>query len=431
MHKEFLDLLTDLLHVNVWHELLALVGAVGLAYLVSRALRKRFPGATVWLGTRTRDGVLFPLLALALSLACARVLGAYQPLAIFRIAIPALVSLAVIRVIARVLTVAFPKSVWVGFVERTVSWVAWIVVVLWVTGFLPDVLKAMEDIRWNLGKTEISLRTIMDGTLSVSVVLVLTLWLSAALEARLLKGTVGDLSGRKIAANTVRVLLLFVGFMVALTSVGINLTSLAVLGSAVGVGIGFGLQKLASNYVSGFVLLAERSVRIGDLVRVDGFQGRITDITTRYTVINDGNGREAIVPNDTLISSRVENLSMASEQMSLSTVLQVGYDSDPDEVSRLLVEAALSCPRILKSPAPTAYLSNFPSDGLEFTVTYWIADPVNGQLSARALVNTAMLKALREHGIDIPYPQRVLHMQPAPGGEGAGAAASLLVAGPP
>jgi small-conductance mechanosensitive channel len=184
-----------------------------------------------------------------------------------------------------------------------------------------------------------------------------------------------------------------------------------VLGGAVGVGIGFGLQKLAANYVSGFVILAERSMRIGDNVRVDNFEGRITDITTRYTVIRSATGRESIVPNEMLITNRVENLSLADAKVWQSTVVSVAYDSDVALVQRLLCAAALAQPRVMPEPAPNAALSAFGADGLEFTLGYWIADPENGQLNLRSDINLAILRALREHGIEIPYPQRIVRMK--------------------
>jgi small-conductance mechanosensitive channel len=204
---------------------------------------------------------------------------------------------------------------------------------------------------------------------------------------------------------------MFVGLIVALSAVGIDLTALSVLGGAIGVGIGFGLQKLAANYVSGFVILAERSMRIGDSVRVDNFEGIITDINARYTVIRSLVGRESIVPNEILITSRVENLSLADPRVWQSTVVSVAYESDVDQVIQLLSEAARSQPRVLTEPAPSVALSAFGADGLEFTLGYWIADPENGQLNLRSLINRAILQSLREKGIEIPYPQRVLHMR--------------------
>jgi small-conductance mechanosensitive channel len=184
----------------------------------------------------------------------------------------------------------------------------------------------------------LSVRTLIEGALTAGLVLIVTLWVSAAIEARLLKSATGsDLSLRKVISNTVRALLMFVGLLLALSSVGIDLTALSVLGGAVGVGIGFGLQKLASNYVSGFVILAERSMRIGDMVLVDGFEGRITDIKARYTVIRSPNGRESIVPNEFLIIKRVENFTLMDPKMSQTTTRFGGLHSDVDLVRRLLM----------------------------------------------------------------------------------------------
>jgi small-conductance mechanosensitive channel len=206
-------------------------------------------------------------------------------------------------------------------------------------------------------------------------------------------------------------LLVFVGLLVALSSVGIDLSALSVLGGAVGVGIGFGLQKLAASYVSGFVMLAERSVRIGDNVRVDGFEGRITDINARYTVVRALSGRESIVPNEMFINNRIENLSLNDLQVIQSTVVSVGYDSDVALVMRLLIEAASTQERALRDPGPSVNLTNFGPDGLEFTLNYWIIDPENGQGNLRSLINLRILAALREHDIVIPYPQRVVHIR--------------------
>jgi small-conductance mechanosensitive channel len=328
------------------------------------------------------------------------------------VAIPVLVSLVVIRVGVKVLQVAFASAPWVRVLERTISWVAWLAMVLWVSGLLPLVLQELDQITWTLGSSSMSLRTMIEGALTAGAVLIVALWVSSAIESRLLKSAVGDqLSLRKALSNATRALLMFVGLMLALSAVGIDLTALSVLGGAVGVGIGFGLQKLAANYVSGFVILAERSMRIGDNVRVDNFEGRITDITARYTLIRSPAGRESIVPNEILITSRVENLSLADPRVWLSTVVSVAYDSDVDLVRRLLVDAALAQARVLKEPAPHAALSTFGADGLEFTLGYWIADPENGQLGLRSDINLAILRALREHGIEIPFPQRVLHMK--------------------
>lgn len=329
--------------------------------------------------------------------------------------IPVLIALVVIRFGVKVLQLAFASAPWVRVMERSISWLAWIAMVLWVSGLLPVLLAELDQITWKVGGSQISVRTLIEGALTAVAVLILSLWISAAIETRLLRSAVGgDLSLRKAVSNATRALLMFVGLIIALSAVGIDLTALSVLGGAIGVGIGFGLQKLASNYVSGFVILAERSMRIGDNVRVDNFEGRITDINARYTVIRSLTGRESIVPNEILIINRVENLSLADPKVWQSTVVSVAYDSDVEQVTSLLEQAALSQSRVLKDPGPSVALSAFGADGLEFTLGYWIADPENGQLNLRSLINRTILQSLRANGIEIPYPQRVLHIQRSP-----------------
>ena len=389
---------------------LCAVLAWALVGLLRRGVRVN-DARSILFGRNVIDGVLFPLALLALAYVARTLLQQWVPLAAFAVAIPVLVSLVVIRIGVKVLQAAFPQAGWVRPIERSISWLAWLVMVLWVTGLLPLVLQELDGIKWKVGSTTLSVRTIIEGTLTAAAVLLLSLWLSSAIETRLLRSaTGGELSLRKAASNAARALLMFVGLIVALSAVGIDLTALSVLGGAIGVGVGLGLQKLAANYVSGFVILAERSMRIGDNVRVDGFEGRVTDIKARYTVIRSLAGRESIVPNELIITNRVENLSLADSRVWISTVVSVGYDSDVDVVMPLLAQATLESERVLRDPAPSVALSAFGADGLEFTVGFWIADPENGQLGLRSQINLSILRSLREHGIEIPFPQRVLHV---------------------
>jgi small-conductance mechanosensitive channel len=261
-----------------------------------------------------------------------------------------------------------------------------------------------------MGSAHVSVRNLVEGAFTAVVVLMAALWLSSELEARLLKGASGEvLSGRKMMANGLRALLLFVGLIFALEAAGIDLTALGVLGGALGVGIGLGLQRLAANYVSGFVILAERSMRIGDLVKVDNFEGRITDITMRYTVIRALNGREAIVPNEMLITQRVENSSLADPHVLLTTTVQVAYGTDLPALMPLIAAAVGAVPRVVALMPPAVQLAGFGADGLDLLVAYWVADPENGQGNVRSDVNLAILRTLVAAGVEIPYPQRVVH----------------------
>jgi small-conductance mechanosensitive channel len=407
--------------------LVCVVLAWGLSWALRRGLRMQDDKSSVLFGRRLIDGVMFPLVLLLLGYVARALVTTVMPLAAFRVAIPVLVSLVVIRVGVKVLQAAFTTAPWVRALERTISWVAWLAMVLWVSGLLPVVLAEMEDITWKIGSSTLSLRTLIEGVITAGAVMILSLWVSAAIETRLLrKATGGDLSMRKAVSNATRALLLFVGLMIALSAVGIDLTALSVFSGAIGVGIGFGLQKLASNYVSGFVILAERRLRIGDNVKVDSFEGRILDINTRYSVIRSPAGRESIVPNELMVINRVENLSSALTRVWQTSVVTVGYDSDVELVGRLLLQAVSEQDAALKEPAPQASLSAFGASGLEFTVGYWINSGDGAeQLRLLSSINLGILRLLREHGIEMPYPQSVVHVQPlpvpaAPGGASPG-----------
>ena len=405
--------LTAFTRPTVLVELLALAICVALAWAVVAVVRRALGGAdarSIWFGRRSVDGVLFPLVLLCLGYVARSFLEKLATVAVFKVVIPVLVALVVIRVGVKVLNVAFAEARWARSLEHTISWVAWASMVLWVSGLLPVVLNELDQITWKVGATSLSVRTMIEGMLTAGAVLIITLWISAALETRLLRSaTGGELSLRKAVSNATRALLMFVGVMLALSAVGIDLTALSVLGGAVGVGIGFGLQKLAANYISGFVILAERSMRIGDSVRVDNFEGIITQINARYTVVRSQAGRESIVPNEMLITSRVENLSLADSHVHQTTTVSVAYDSNVEQVSEILLRAALAQERVLRDPAPAVFLSSFGADGLEFTVGYWLGDLQNGQMNLRSDVNRAILAALRANQIEIPFPQRVIH----------------------
>lgn len=392
-----------------------LVGCLLVAYLICWLTGRKRPADSIWYGRALIDGVLFPVLALVLAYTAKVVLYEFHPVPLLRLAVPVLLALAGIRMLARVFTVAFPNSALARVVERVFSWVAWVAAALWIMGLLPPVLREMEAIRFAFGKASVSLRDLVEGVLSLVAVLVVALWISATLERKVLRENIQDLSLRKVAANITRALLLLVGFLFALSAVGFDLTAFSVLGGALGVGLGFGLQKLAANYVSGFVILFERSLRIGDTVRVDGFEGVVADIKTRYTLIRAGSGRESIVPNEKLITERIENLSLDDPKMLVTVDIGIGYESDVDLAQKLLVEAAMGANKVLAEPAPVARLMRFGADALEFQLSFWVSE-LGAQVPARSEVNLRILKSLRAAGIDIPYPQRVVHMvaPPAP-----------------
>ena len=237
---------------NALIELASLMACVLLAWLAVRLLSRAQrveDDASILFGRRLVDGVLFPLLLLTFAYVMQILLGRLFPLALFKVAIPVLLALAAIRLGVKVLQVAFKDAPVVRALERTFSWLAWALMVLWVSGLLPIILDELDGIKWKVGGSLLSVRALQQGALTAGVVLLIALWISSAIERRLLRAATGsELSLRKAVSNATRVALMFVGLLLALSSVGIDLTALSVLGGAIGVGVGFGLQKLASNY---------------------------------------------------------------------------------------------------------------------------------------------------------------------------------------
>jgi small-conductance mechanosensitive channel len=285
---------------------------------------------------------------------------------------------------------------------------AWAFAVMWITGLLQPVREELSAIEFSVGKSHVSLLHVLEVIVSSSFVLVLTLWLSAFLESKVLSRALTDLSMRKVASNAMRAFLLLIGMLVALSVSGFDLTVLSLLGGALGVGLGFGLQKLAANYVSGFVILLERSLRIGDYVRVDGFEGWVTDIKTRYTLVRSMSGVESVIPNELLITQRVENLSLESSHLLQNCMFWVGLHSNVEEVQKLLVQAAMSADLVIADPPPLALLAEVAPQGLKFQLNFWMDDPTHGQGLVKSNVNVAALEALRKAGVLMgPAPHEV------------------------
>lgn len=398
-------------------EVAYLCAALALAWLPAWSLGRHSKNESVLFGRQVIDGLLFPLLALLFAYIAQSWLQRQQPVLLFKIAIPVLLSLALIRLCARVLMAVFPRSGAAALTERLISWLAWAMAVLWITDLLPLVLQEMEQIHLNFGKLRLDLRTILEGVLSSGLVLMLSLWLSAVIEQRVLSQTVSDLSMRKVAANVLRAVLLLIGLLLALSAVGVDLTALSVLGGALGVGLGLGLQKLAANYVSGFVVLIERSVRIGDHIRVDGMEGQVTDIKTRYTLLRDTNGRESIIPNDMLITQRVDNFSLSDAAVALQTVVLVAVENDAAQVQAVLQESLGKVSDVLPEPPAQVFFSRFSADGLEMTLNFWVANQLHTRMAVLSRVNTAVWSALSAAGIQLPPPKAIANLSASTGDE--------------
>ncbi len=356
------------------------------------------------------ERLLFPLLALVAVFVGRLVLARFHHASLLDAALPLLTAFAVIRALVYLLRHVFSSSGALVAGERWVALLAWLVVALHFTGFLPEVAATLDGVRFSAGRHPVSLLLVLQAGVSIALTLLVSLWVSALIESRLMAAESVDMSLRVVLGRVAKALLIVLALLVSLSSVGIDLTVLSVFGGALGVGLGLGLQRIASNYFAGFIILLDRSIRIGDVVTVDKYNGAVTQINTRYTVLKASDGTEAIVPNEMLVNSPVSNLSLTTRENRLAISVTVGYDSDLELVSRALLEAAAAHARVLKTPAPAVLLKGFASDGLEMELGFWIHDPEQGSSNVRSDLNFAVWRAFRAGGISIPFPQRDVHI---------------------
>jgi small-conductance mechanosensitive channel len=392
-----------------WLEL-ALVGAcLAVAWLVDRrvSVRTDHGNEIVRAGLGGVGRLIFPLASLALLVAAAIAFRRWQPPFFLYVALPLVFALALIRILVYAMRGVFGGAAWLGTSERAISFTAWGLVALYFLGVLPEIGAELDAIRIPVGRTQVSVLEIGKGVVVVLVTIAATLWLSGLIERRIEGAATLSASLRTVLAKSMRAVLLVVGVLFALQAVGIDLTLLSVFGGALGVGIGLGLQKLASNYIAGFTILLDRSIRMGDLITVDGRQGVVSSVTSRYVVVKSLDGIDAIVPNETLVTTTVLNHSYTSRNVRVALTAQVTYDSDVDLALSLMVAAAQAQPRVLKAPdAPAATVARLADSGIELELGIWIADPEKGSGELRSTINRAILRSFAEHGIRIPVAQR-------------------------
>ena len=367
---------------------------------------------TVWHAGLRRVG--FPLFML-LVLLLARDL-AHHWLAkphLLDLAVPLLLALAGVRLVIYALRYALKPRESLKLWERTAAWLIWSAFALHITGLLPRIHAAMEALSFQSGDHRFSLWLLFQAGAVIVAALIIALTLARLVENRLMGITQMNLSLRMALSKAARTVLLILAVLVALPAVGIDLTVLSVFGGALGVGIGFGLQKVASNYISGFIILLDRSVRIGDLVTVDNKYGQVSQINTRYTLLRALDGTETIVPNETLITQTVVNHSLSKPNVRIALPIQVSYDTDLEQAEALMLEAANSHIRVVHdepdSP-PRVFLKEFADNGILLELAVWIRDPSEGQNNLRSDINWAIWRRFKAAGIEIPFPQRVVHM---------------------
>lgn len=311
-----------------------------------------------------------------------------------------------IRLVLAILNLALPVGEWFNRVELSVSAVLWGYFLLWVSGIEGVVIDWMKSIRFTIGSNQIDLFMLATGVFWVGIVMLGMMWLAKLINNKVMSNSNMDINLRIVLSKVVTSILLFLSVLIALPLVGINLSVLSVFGGALGVGLGFGLQKIASNYVSGFIILADRSVRPGDRLVVGGFTGYVTKITARFVVLRSSTGQEALIPNETFVTSTVINESYTVKSLYQSLDVQVAYNTDLDLAMKLMKEAAAEQERVQQDPSPSALLIEFADNGINLRVGFWVKDPENGFGGLFSAILMGIWKRFNEAGIEFPFPQR-------------------------
>ncbi|MCA1938551.1 MAG: mechanosensitive ion channel [Dechloromonas sp.] len=383
-----------------------LVLAWGGAHWWQRTHREDAGGRFRQLGGR----LAFPVSGMVLTGATQMTLKSFMPVTVLQVAMPLLASMALVRSVVYVLRQAFPGASWLTSWEKLIATLVWGWLALYITDLAPFVIEAMTQVGFSIGKQQLNLWLIFSGLVTIFLTVVFALWISGVIEARLMGMRSLDGNLRIVGVRVARAVLTVLAVLVSLSMVGIDMTALSVFTGALGVGLGFGLQKIASNYVSGFIILLERSIRIGNIVQIGADSGVVSQITTRYTVIRNPGGIEFIVPNEMLIGTVVQNQTYSDNSLRLSTAVGVAYDSDLELAMRLMVESAQGQPRVLPDPPPRVLLTQFADSSINLELGFWVADPENGKMNVVSDINLAIWRAFREHGVQIPFPQREVRL---------------------
>ena len=294
--------------------------------------------------------------------------------------------------------------------EHVISRVIWIVLALHLSGFWIQILNFLEDITFKVGKSHLNALIIIQAILTILFTLFVSLSLSRLIENKMMRAERIDVNVRVVLSKLIRIALSIMAILIAMSAVGIDITLLSVFGGALGVGLGFGLQKIASNYVSGFAILLDDSVHIGDVVTVDGHYGVVSELRFRYMILRKLDGTEVVIPHEILMATAVINHSYTDRKGRITMPIQVSYDSDLDAAMAIVKGAANVHVRVLETPPAEVQVKGFGESGIDLNLAFWITDPEEGYASLQSDLYLDIWRNFKKHGIVVPYPQREVRM---------------------
>ena len=387
--------------VLLWQASLIIVAMI-TAWMINGALRNYVlqHAPEHWkLAIGSINRVLFPLSSLMLVLLSQLILSGWQHTGLLQLASLLLLAMAVIRLIVYFVRYLFPPSAWLKTLENVIAWIIWGILALYLTGLLPQIIQNLEAKHFNIGKNPVNLLQVLQALLTVVFTIFIALWVSRLLENKLMRADHVNMNMRVVMGKLIRIILLFIATLIALSAVGLDLTLLSVFGGALGVGLGFGLQRIASNYVSGFIILLDKSMQIGDVISVDKHYGMVSDLRARYMVLSKPDGTHVIIPNETLITTAVVNHSLTEHKGRVQIELAISVESPLEQALQILQDISKQHARIIETPASVARIKGFSEHGIGITLTVWVADPENGVLGLQSALFMDVWKEFKHNKI--------------------------------
>ncbi|TVP57900.1 MAG: mechanosensitive ion channel protein MscS [Halomonadaceae bacterium] len=421
MAENWQDLLTALQEIQLQDVfpqaavlVVAAVVALYLHHLIGRLTAADSQGMR-HLTQRTIQRITFPFSMLLVVLIGRVSLDALsQAYWLLDLAVPLLISFALVRTLVYMLRKGVQSGPLAKASENMISTTIWLVVGLHLLGWLPGLLEAMEGMAIDFGAVRVSLLAVVKLLLLLGFMLLVAIWLSGIIDRRVSQLPYLSAGAAVGFSKVSKLVLITIALLLVLNLVGIDLTTLAVFGGALGVGLGFGLQRIASNFISGFILIFDRSIRPGDIISVGSKFGWVEALHARYVVVRNRDGVDTLIPNENLITTEVINWSYSDPNVRLKVPVSVSYGDDVERAMEIMLEIVREHPRVLAEPAPSCRLIEFGDHGIHLEARVWVADPAAGFGGVRSDINLGIWRRFKTEGITIPFPQQDIYIKEVP-----------------
>jgi small-conductance mechanosensitive channel len=397
---------------TLW-QLCVILVALGLSFFSNQIIKNYVVGSAVNNWKMATDGlvrIISPIIILVVLLFSKIYLDTFQTTPFLHIAISLVNALIVIRLGVYFIRYLTKPRPWIRALENTIASLVWVIVALYLFGLLSPIRETLDQVQFSFGDNNFSLFLVFQVIFGSALAVLFAVTLGQFIENRLMKVDQLDMNARVMLNKVLKITLYVVAVVVALSSIGLDLTFLSVFGGAFGVGLAFGMQKIASNYVCGFIILLDKSIHIGDILMVGEHYGVVTLIRSRYTVLRKLDGIEVIIPNETLISENIINHTLTDRKSRISIDVQISYKSSVDKAFEILLNSAKNESRVLNDPAPSVFLMKFADSGIDLMLSFYIVDPEEGSWGLKSDIYREIWNEFQKHNIEIPYPYRTVEI---------------------